>query len=369
MGSSTTSLQLPTAAVLPEAPSFFRREASALKQGIKTGLAGIITYAIYEGFHLPQGYWAVFAALVITQANIGASWRAALYRTIGSTSGALAAALLLPMLGTGAVQAGLALFILGSFFAYLTALHPSFTAAGFTAALILVFGGTAEPWHFAWLRVIYTLLGAVVAFAVSALVWPVQARVSLRGKMATILQGAGALYQAVTAAALEAAQNQDEVRALERQLHTLRRGVTQQMDEARGELRFTRFHEGAFQAFLDQADQLRRRLSAMAEDSSLYVRARVQPQFVPSLVALISCSSRSFLELSRALRMRERMIESTGELTRAVGDLDSDLARLREQRATAPFSLDRMLPFWSFVFNIREISQDLRLLASLLAEL
>jgi uncharacterized membrane protein YccC len=44
-----------------------------LKQGIKTGLAGTITYALYTGFHLPQGYWAVFAALVVTQANLGAS--------------------------------------------------------------------------------------------------------------------------------------------------------------------------------------------------------------------------------------------------------------------------------------------------------
>ena len=76
---------------------------ASLKQGIKTGLAGTITYAIYIGFHLPQGYWAVFAALVVTQANLGASWKAALYRTIGSTCGALAAVLLFPILGTGPI--------------------------------------------------------------------------------------------------------------------------------------------------------------------------------------------------------------------------------------------------------------------------
>lgn len=367
MASPSTSLQLPTH--VSSASPFWRREASALKQGIKTGLAGAITYAIYVDFHLPQGYWAVFAALVITQANVGAAWRAALYRTIGSTSGALAAALLLPMLGKGALQAGIAIFVLGSFFAYLTALHPSFTAAGFTAALILVFGGTAEPWHFAWLRVIYTLMGALIAFAVSALVWPVQARISLRSKLSTILQESGALFQAVTAAVLDAAQNQNEVRSLERQLHNLRRGVTEQMEEARGELRFTRFNEGAFQAFLDQADQLRRRLSAMAEDSSLYVRARVHPQFVPSLTTLIACSSETFLELSRALRVKAKAIDSAQELNHAIGNLDSDLARLRDKRTTVPFTLDRMLPFWSFIFNIREIAQDLQQLASLLAEL
>ncbi len=340
-----------------------------MKQGIKTGLAGTITYAIYAGWHLPQGYWAVITALVVTQANIGASWKAALYRTIGSTSGAIAAALLLPLLGTGAIQAGVSLFILASFFAYLTALHPSFSAAGFTAALILVFGGIQEPWHFAWLRVEYTLLGALVAFAVSALLWPVQARVSLRTKMATILQGAGALYSAVTAAALQGLHNHKEVRAIEKQLHDLRRGVTQQMEEARGELRFTHFNEGAFQAFVDQADQLRRRLTAMAEDSSLYVQARVQPQLVPSLPKLATCSIRAFSDLSAALRSPGRELPSAGNLEQGVRALDSDLARLREKRATAPFALDRMLPFWSFVFNVREVAQDLRHLRSLLGEL
>src|ERR1017187_1854846 len=130
-------------------PSFWARQSGPVKQGIKTGLAGTITYAIYSGWHLPQGYWAVFTALVVTQANLGASWKDALYRTVGSTCGAVAAALLLPLLGTGAVRAGVALFILASFFAYLTALHPMFSAAGFTAALILVFGGIAEPWHMA----------------------------------------------------------------------------------------------------------------------------------------------------------------------------------------------------------------------------
>ena len=219
-------------------PSFWSRQSSPLKQGIKTGLAGTITYAIYAGFHLPQGYWAVFAALVVTQANLGASWKAALYRTIGSTCGALAAALLMPMLGNGLVGVGIVLFLLATLFGYLTSLHPAFTAAGFTAALILVFGGQGEPWHMAWLRVLYTMLGAVIAFGVGALIWPVHARVGLRHKLASILEAPARLYRAVTAAALQGIDNEQQVRELDRQLHDLRRGITQQMDEARSELAF-----------------------------------------------------------------------------------------------------------------------------------
>ena len=122
MASANPSLPLPQSSTFAAPPpSFWSRQAGPLKQGIKTGLAGTITYAIYAGWHLPQGYWAVVSALVVTQANVGASWKAALYRTIGSTCGALAAALLIPILGNGPVGVLIVLFVLATLFGYLTA--------------------------------------------------------------------------------------------------------------------------------------------------------------------------------------------------------------------------------------------------------
>lgn len=368
MASANPPLPIPQTVTSAPVPSLWSRQSGPLKQGIKTGLAGTITYAIYAGFHLPQGYWAVFAALVVTQANLGASWKAALYRTIGSTCGAVAAALLMPMLGNGLVGVGAMLFLLATLFGYLTSLHPSFTAAGFTAALILVFGGQGEPWHMAWLRVLYTILGAVVAFGVGALIWPVHARVGLRHKIASILDGAGALYRAVTAAALQGIDNEQQVRELERQLHDLRRGITQQMDEAKSELAFSRFNQGAFQSFVDQADQVRRRLTAMAEDSSLYVRAHLQPGLVPSLPKLAERTTQTFSFLAEAVRKPGAAFQPA-DLDAAIQDLDLDLAKLRQQRVTSPLALDRMLPFWALVFNLREVAQDLKQLALTLPEL
>lgn len=363
MASANPSLPLPQASV-PITPSFWTRESSSLKQGIKTGLAGTIAYAVYAGWHLHQGYWAVFAALVVTQANLGASWKAALYRTIGSTAGALAAALVMPMLGKGVFGTGLVLFLLASFFGYLTALHPSFSAAGFTAAIILVFGGISEPWHTAWLRVLYTTEGAVIAFAVGALLWPVRAREILRQKIANILEGAGELYRAVAAAAIEGIDNEEQVRDLDRRLHDLRRGVTQQMDEARSELSFSRFNQSAYQQFVDLADQVRRRLTAMAEDCSLYVHTRVDPGLLPSFPALASKTAEKFSSLAEGVRTA-RPVPSIG-LDAAIRSLDADVAKLRAERVTVPFTLDRMLPFWALVFNLREIAQNLKQLEFLL---
>lgn len=367
MSSTNSSAVLPVASI-PSQPSFWAREETALKQGIKTGLAGTISYAIYAGFNLHQGYWAVFAALVVTQANLGASWKAALYRTIGSTAGALAAALLVPLLGKGPVGVGVVLFLLASVFAYLTALHPAFTAAGITAAIILVFGGQGEPWHLAWWRVIYTIEGAVIAFAVGALLWPVRAREILRQRIANILEGAADLYRAVTAAALNGVDNEQQVRELDRRLHDLRRGITQQMDEARSELTFSRFNQSAYQRVVEIGDQIRRRLTAMAEDRSLYIHAQASPSMVPSMPALVEKTSEHFEALAQAVRDPQKTLNSA-DLDQAVRALDADLTKLREQRATSPFALDRMLPFWALVFNLKEVAQDLKELETALPKI
>jgi uncharacterized membrane protein YccC len=348
---------------------FWHPQEAAIKQGIKTGLAGLITYAIYLGWHLPQGYWAVFTALVVTQVTLGATWKPALYRTIGSTAGALAAMLLMIMFGIGTVRVGVALFLLASLFGFLTVQHPSFSAAGFTAAIVLVLGrleGTAI--HIGWLRVLYTLLGSFVAFAVGALLWPIRAREGLRLKIANVIEGAGDLYRAITASALQGVNNEEEVHELDRKLHDLRRGITQQMDEARSELAFTRFNQAAYRQVVELADLIRRRLTAMAEDSLLYVHAQVQPGLVPSLPALVEKTAHSFTSLAQECRVPDLPVDYRN-LESAVQAVDADLAKLREQRATAPFALDRMLPFWALVFNLREIVQDLRQLESALPQL
>jgi DNA repair exonuclease SbcCD ATPase subunit len=220
----------------------------------------------------------------------------------------------------------------------------------------------------AWLRVLYTIMGAVIAFGVGSLLWPVRASEVLRQKIANILEGAGALYRAVTVAALQGIDNEQQVRDLDRRLHDLRRGITQQMDEARSELSFQRFNKSAYQRVVELADQVRRRLTAMAEDSSLYVHAQASQGMVSSMPLLAEKTAEHFAALAQAIRYRDTAVGST-ELEAAVQALDADLAKLREQRATVPFALDRMLPFWALVFNLREVAQDLKELESTLPEL
>ena len=47
--------------------------AATLRRCIHMTVAGLLAYALAEIFALPQGYWAVFSAMFITQASVGGS--------------------------------------------------------------------------------------------------------------------------------------------------------------------------------------------------------------------------------------------------------------------------------------------------------
>lgn len=359
MASSSTQV-VRHAPKIPEAP-FWVRESLHIKQGLKTGIAGLIAYAIYIGFQMPEGYWAVFTALVVTQANLGASWKAALYRTAGSTVGALAAALLTPLIGMGPVRTGITLFVLATLFAYLNTLHPSFSAAGFTAALVLLLATQQQPWHLAWLRVMYTLLGAMIAFSVGILLWPVHARDHLRGKLAEFLEDCARLYKAVTDPAMRESCEDEEFARLRADLPDHWTRITTALEEARSEPSFSRFNDAAYGAVLEELDHLKQRLMALCRDSNLYSHATVVATLVPELDPLAKTTGDAFVQLASAVRSQKPGIDLT-PVDDAERALDQKLQALRDSRATSPFSLDRMLPFWSFLFSLKEIAASLRIL-------
>jgi len=342
-------------------PPAWTRASRPIKQGLKTGVAGLITYAIYVHFQLPEGYWAVFTALVVTQANLGASWKGALYRTAGSTVGALAAALVAPLVGTGPVRTGIILFALASLFAFLTTVHPSFSAAGFTAALVLLLGSQTQPWHLAWLRVLYTVLGAVVAFLVGILLWPVRARDHLRSEIADFLDDTARLYRAATDPASRAKCSDSDFETLRAAIPSAWNRLITALDEARSEPSFSRFNDAGYAAAVEELNHIGQRLLAMCRDSDVYSHAPAVDTLVPELQPLADETARTLSGLAAAARSGSAHfdIEPLNQAERA---LDRRLHKLREDRLTSPFSLDRMLPFWSYLFNLKEIVASFRAL-------
>ena len=62
--------------------------AAALRLCFRMTVAGLLAYVLAEFFALPQGYWAVFSAIIVMQASVGGSVKATIDR-VGSEPSAV----------------------------------------------------------------------------------------------------------------------------------------------------------------------------------------------------------------------------------------------------------------------------------------
>ena len=65
-----------------------RRRPEAV-QALRMTASSLAAFALATLLGLPQGFWAVITALIVTQANVGGSLKAAFDRFVGSVCGAI----------------------------------------------------------------------------------------------------------------------------------------------------------------------------------------------------------------------------------------------------------------------------------------
>jgi hypothetical protein len=193
------------------------------------------------------------------------------------------------------------------------------------------------------------------------LLWPVHARDHLRIEIANLLEDCARLYRAVTDPATREKCGQGEFEQLRNALPDDWLRLKTALDETRSEPSFSRFNDAAYAAVLEDLNHLRQRLLAMCRDSDLYSHAGVVATLVPELRPVAEETARSFAGLAESVRSGGSKFDF-GPLDKAEEDLDRRLQELRDTRMTSPFSLDRMLPFWSFLFNLKEIAGGVRAL-------
>src|SRR3954453_18783221 len=66
----------------------FRHGPKAV-QALRMTTSSLAAFALAQALALPQGFWAVITALIVTQSNVGGSLKAALDRFVGSVFGAV----------------------------------------------------------------------------------------------------------------------------------------------------------------------------------------------------------------------------------------------------------------------------------------
>lgn len=158
--------------------SWMVRNRSKLVHAVRMTASTLAAFVFAEALGLPQGFWAVITALIVTQSNVGGSLKAALDRFVGSLVGVVyggVIAMLIPH--TDGAARGVALLAAVAPLSYLAAMSAGFRIAPITAIIVLLgtAGASLGPLSFATDRVLEVGLGCIVGILVSLLVVPARA--------------------------------------------------------------------------------------------------------------------------------------------------------------------------------------------------
>jgi uncharacterized membrane protein YccC len=173
-----------------------------LRLCLRMSVAAVLTYVLSQALHLPLPLWAVLTAVIVTQMSIGKSLKA----TVDYMEGTLGGAVYSGIIGAlfphpGSIVTPLMLAIAVAPLALLAATSSRFTAAPFTAVMVLLIPSMTHvsPLYSAFYRVVEVALGCVVALGVSFLVLPERAHGLVLQSAARMLQLMGRVLPALIA--------------------------------------------------------------------------------------------------------------------------------------------------------------------------
>jgi uncharacterized membrane protein YccC len=333
--------------------------AAALRLCFRMTVAGLLAYVLAELFALPQGYWAVFSAIIIMQASVGGSIKATTDRLIGTVGGAVAGgavAYLFPH--TSALSLGVALVIALVPLMLVAALWPNYRIAPLTAVIVLLTPGAQQlgPLDSAFYRIVEITLGSFVGLGVSLVLLPARAHalvVSAAARMLGHLADLLGDWLAVLVGSGDRAritQLQDDIRGGMARLEIV-------AGEARQERQTYLTHEF-------DPDPLVRTIFRLRNDVVMIGRAAAEPLPEPIGARLreplekVSQAAQGFLRAcADALRDRKHppVLDAVGQ---ALANFVATVEGLRREGATRALPAENLGRLYALEFVLEQLRQN-----------
>lgn len=336
-----------------------------LKQAGRTAVAAVLTQIVVTLLGLTQGYWAVITTVIVMQANLGGSIRAAWTRLAGTAVGAVAGILASLLGGQSLVALGLAVLATLSVCGLLPRLRNSSRVAGITVVIVILAGHpTDSAFSLGLSRFSEIALGIVMALAVSALLFPSRASAAMSRGLAKVFEDVASLFAVVVEGRLREDYPERHVFALkERIVRTLARCRDLRLEanaEGRGEDAAVR------DMLLAQGERLFEHVLGLDHVASDARGDGLHRHLPEELAALETATSQVLTALAASLRTASPLPE-LATLDAAVSQARGKLAAMRKERAPAAYDLSEVMHFFSFVHGMLACAADARDITSRLA--
>ena len=351
--------------------------ATEAKEAFKTGLAASISLAIGLAFAhvyerpdtLVSGLWCVMASIVVMQAHLGGTYKAAWIRFLGVLIGSIAGAVLIDQLGSSPVSLGISVFFTIILCALLN-IKDSFRIAAMSTAVIIVMGGThpINPWTFSFYRFVDSCIGILVAIAVARLLWPEKAAESIRKNIAKTLNLLSKYFRLAVDFESEKQTSEAIVIPLFDEIINLLDENRDYRDEAQIELFDKVALREHWSLITDQLESIFEAIDNLKHVNKETISKILDDGLANQLAIVIERTELAFGSLERMI-MLETPITDLMELDETIKDLNKELLRFRGTRTTRKFSLEDVESFFVFFYNLRSIAEALIKLESQIKKL
>jgi len=349
--------------------SWLRRHGADFRLSLRVTVAGLLTFALAEEFHLAQGYWAVFTAVIVIQASVGGSLKATFDRLVGTLGGAVYGAIVgLLIRHNDAPMMAAALALALAPLAFAAAVNVSFRIAPVTAVIVLLGASSQQSGllESALDRVLEIGLGCLAGFTVSFTVLPARAHGLLAraaGRSFGLLAELLALFVARLLGETDrrAAQElQDRIRAALTRLETIAR----EAERERG-LRLTDDPEP--EPLVRTTRRVRSDLVIIGRAAAGPLPEVVRGHLGPSLGETGAAIETLLRDLGEALAAR-RAAPSLDAVAAALDKFNGAMAELRRARLTQDLPADETGRIFALGFALEELRRDLDDLADRVGE-
>jgi uncharacterized membrane protein YgaE (UPF0421/DUF939 family) len=139
---------------------------SALQLGTRSAVGATLAFAIAQGLNLDFPIFALVGAVIATDLTPAQSRELGLRRVVATFVGALTGVIATSAKLTGlwAVAPSIVVAVLIS---YRVGAYEGARVAGYICGLIVLLDESAQPWHYAFFRLVETVLGVLVAWGLS----------------------------------------------------------------------------------------------------------------------------------------------------------------------------------------------------------
>ena len=283
--------------------------AAELKLALRVTIAGTLAFAVTRFFDLPQGYWAVITAVVVMQASVGGSLKAAVERFTGTLAGAVyggAIAALLPHGST--LSLGITIVLAVFPLALLAAIKPAFRVAPITSLIMLLppTGQAIGPLASVIDRVLEITLGNIVGVVVSLFVLPARAHTLMTEAAAKVVSLNADLVSVFIDELTDGPTSRGAMQKLHPQIRSALKKAEAAAEEAVRERRSHLTEAPDPEPLVRTLYRVRHDLVMIGRAASSPLPAPVLERLGPSLTALHQATRKLLLNLAEALRQRRK---------------------------------------------------------------